>query len=64
MFRRIPNGCSRRKMARSCREVLSASEGKDDHDARLSTIGTVNHYVKLEEIENILFMITQKERKK
>jgi hypothetical protein len=51
-------------MARSCREVLSASEGKDDHDARLSTIGTVNHYVKLEEIENILFMITQKERKK
>lgn len=63
MFRKIPNGCSRRNMARFGRAGPPGTRSRGDPVVRLQLVETVNHYVKLEEIENILFTITQKEQK-
>lgn len=63
MFRRIPNACTRRNMARFGR---AAPPGKGDRagpGVRLHLLETMNRYVRLEDIESILFSITQKERK-
>ena len=63
MFRRTPNACSRRNMARFGRASPPGSRTRGDPGAWLRSVETMNRYVKLEEIENILFAITQKERK-
>jgi hypothetical protein len=63
MFRRTPNGCTRRNMARFGRAGPPGTRSRGDPGVRLRLVETVNRYVKLEEIENILFTITQKERK-
>jgi hypothetical protein len=63
MFRRTPNGCSRRNMARFGRSHLPGTGSRETHDTRLQLAETANRYVRLEEIENIIFSITQKETK-
>ena len=63
MYRRIPNACSRRNMARFARAAPQRTRNREGPGVRLRLLETMNRYVKLEEIENILFSITQKERK-
>jgi len=63
MYRRIPNACSRRNMARFGRAASQRTRNREGPGVRLRLLETMNRYVKLEEIENILFSITQKERK-
>lgn len=63
MFRIIPNACSRRNMARFGRASPPGTVCRGDPRARLRLEKKVSRYIKLEEIENILFTITQKERK-
>ena len=63
MFRRTANGCTRRNMARFGRAAPPGIGSRAGPSARLRLVETMNRYVKLEEIENILFAFNQKERK-
>jgi hypothetical protein len=62
MFRRIPNACSRRNMARFGRAAPPGTGSRAGPGVQLSLLETMNRYVRLEDIENILFGITQKEK--
>ena len=63
MFRRTPNGCSRRNMARFCREGPRIRGSRGDPGTHLRIVDTMRRDIKLEEIERILSTFTQKENK-
>jgi hypothetical protein len=63
MFRRTPNGCSRRNMARFSREGPQIRGSREDPGRHLQIADTMRHDIKLEEIERILSTFTQKENK-
>lgn len=63
MFRRIPNACTRRNMARFGRAAPPGTGDRAGPSVRLRLLETMNRYVRLEDIESILFSINQKERK-
>lgn len=62
MFRKTPNACTKRNMARFGRASPPGAGSRAAPDAGLRLVESMNRYVKLEEIENILFTISQKER--
>ena len=63
MFRITPNACTKRNMARFGRASPPGTGSRAGPSARLRVVESMNRYVKLDEIENILFAIAQKERK-
>jgi hypothetical protein len=63
MFRKTPNGCTRRNMARFGREGPQIRGNRGDPDRHLRIVDTMTHDIKLEEIERILSTFTQKENK-
>ncbi len=63
MFRKIPNGCTRRNMARFAREGPQIRKSRGDLGRHLRIVDTMRRDIKLEEIERILSIFTQKENK-
>ena len=63
MFRKTPNGCTRRNMARFSREGPPGQGSRGDPGLRLSKTSTKNRDIELEEIEKILYIFTRKEKK-
>jgi hypothetical protein len=63
MFRTTPNGCTRRNMARFGREGPQIRGSRGDPGTHLRLVDTIRRDIKLEEIERILSIFTQKENK-
>jgi hypothetical protein len=63
MFRRTQNGCSKRNLARIARAGPHGQGNRREPGMRLSKAVKEKSDMGLEEIEKILFMFTQKEKK-
>jgi hypothetical protein len=63
MFRTTPNGCTRRNMARFGRAGPPGQMNRGDPGALLRLSDAMKREIELEEIEKILFIFKQKERK-
>jgi len=63
MFRKTPNGCTRRNLARIARAGPHGRGSRGDPDMRLNKDVKEKRDLELEEIEKILFIFTQKEKK-
>jgi hypothetical protein len=63
MFRKIPNGCTKRNMARYGRAGPPGQKSRGDPGARIRIMDSMNQDMELEELEKILFKFTQKEKK-
>jgi len=63
MFRTTPNGCTKRNMARFGRAGPPGQLSRGEPGARLQKTDFIRREIELEEIEKILFIFTQKERK-
>jgi len=63
MFRTTLNGCTRRNIARFGREGPQIRGSRGDPGTHLRLVDTMRRDIKLEEIERILSIFTQKENK-
>jgi hypothetical protein len=63
MFRRTANGCTRRNLARIARAGPPGQGSRREPGMRLSKAVKENRDMELDEIEKILFIFTQKEKK-
>lgn len=63
MFRKTPNGCTRRNLARIGSAGPPGQGSRGDPGMRLSKTVENNRDLKLDEIENILNIFTRKEKK-
>ena len=63
MFRTTPNGCTKRNMARYGRAGPSIKGSRGDPAAESGIADASKRSIELEEIEKILFIFKQKERK-
>jgi hypothetical protein len=63
MFRKTPNGCTKRNMKRQCRAGPAIQRGRGDPDARLRLVDAMRSDIMLEELERILSTFAQKENK-
>jgi hypothetical protein len=63
MFRKTPNGCTRRNLAKFSREGPPGQGSRGDPGMRLSKAAKEKRDKELEEIEKILFIFKQKEKK-
>jgi hypothetical protein len=62
MFRKIPNGCTKRNMARYSRAGPPGQKSRGDPGVRLRLMDSMRREIELEEIEKILLKFTQKEK--
>ena len=63
MFRKTPNGCTRRNLARISRAGHLGLGSRGDPGMRLSKAVKEKRDLELEEIEKILFIFKRKEKK-
>ena len=63
MFRKFPNGCTTRNMARFGRAGPPGRLSRGGAGVRLQSMDSMKREIELEEIEKILFIFTKKEKK-
>ncbi len=63
MIRKIPNACTKRNMARFGGAGPPGAGNRGDPRPRLRLVSAKHRYVNLEQIEDILFILTRKEKK-
>ncbi len=63
MFRKTANACTKRNMARFGRASPPSIGNRGHPGTQLCVVDAKSRYINLEQIEDILFVITRKENK-